>query len=62
MTEKSDLGLVPALLREGPKVANLGIREFADSLAAQDVPVVQVEWVPPPKLDRDLAALLEQLG
>ena len=62
MSEKGQLGLVLALLREGPRVANVGIREFADSLAAQEAPAVQVDWVPPPKLEPDIAAVLEQLG
>ena len=61
MSEDRDVSLVLALLREGPRVANIGLRDFADSLAAQDAPVVHVEWVPPPRLDPDLAALLEQL-
>jgi hypothetical protein len=42
-------------------VLNLGVREFAESLAAQDVPVVQIDWRPPPELEDDLAGLLEAL-
>jgi FdrA protein len=61
MSERSNVRSVPALLREGPRVANVGIREFADSLAEQEVPVVQVDWAPPPKLEPDLAELLERL-
>jgi hypothetical protein len=53
---------VDTLLAEGPRVANVGVADFADSLAAQDVPVVQVDWLPPPELDDDLAELLEELG
>jgi hypothetical protein len=51
-----------ALLDDGPKVANVGVRDFADSLVEQDVPVVQVDWAPPPELEDDLADLLEKLG
>jgi hypothetical protein len=53
---------ITALLREGPLAANIGVRDFAESLAEQDVPVVQVDWTPPPELDDDLADLLEELG
>jgi hypothetical protein len=52
---------IDALLGEGPRVANIGIAEFADSLAAQTVPVVQVDWTPLPKLDEELTRLLEEL-
>jgi hypothetical protein len=37
------------------------VREFGESLAAQDVRVVQVEWRPRPQLDDDVARLLEEL-
>jgi hypothetical protein len=53
---------IAALLAAGPHVANLGVNDFAESLAAQDVPVIQVDWTPPPELDDDLAELLEELG
>lgn len=53
--------MIADLLRDGPVVVNVGIREFAESLAAQDVPVVHVDWSPPRELDEDLAALLEEL-
>ena len=53
---------ISELLRRGPDVVNVGVRDFADSLVAQEVPVVQVDWTPPPELDDDLAELLEVLG
>ena len=53
---------IAALLATGPRVANVGVGDFCDSLAEQDVPVIQVDWKPPPKLDDDLAQLLEELG
>jgi hypothetical protein len=43
-------------------VANVGLSDFSESLAAQDVPVIQVDWTPPPELDADLISLLEELG
>lgn len=53
---------IAALLAAGPDVANLGLNDFSESLAAQGVPVIQVDWTPPPKLDDELAQLLEELG
>jgi len=53
---------IASLLRTGPDVVNVGIRDFAESLVAQKVPVVQVDWRPPPELDEDLAQLLQALG
>ena len=54
--------MIADLLHDGPVVANVGIRELAESVAAQDAPVVHVDWSPPPELDEDLAALLAELG
>lgn len=53
---------VAVLLAAGPRVANVGVNDFSESLATQDVPVIQVDWTPPPKLDDELAQLLEELG
>ena len=53
---------IDELLARRPEVVNLGPREFAAALTEQDVSVVQVEWRPPPQLDEDVAALLEELG
>ncbi len=56
------MNAIERLLEEGPRVANVGIREFAESIAAQEADVVHVEWSPPPELEPDLADLLEELG
>jgi len=32
---------------EGVKVINIGIKDFYDSLKAQNVPVIHVMWKPP---------------
>jgi len=53
---------IAALLATGPKVANVGVSDFSESLTAQDVPAIQVDWRPPPTLDDELAQLLEELG
>jgi hypothetical protein len=49
------------LLSRGPVAINLGLRGFAESLQAQDVDVVHIDWSPPAQLDDETAALLEKL-
>lgn len=49
------------LLDRGPVAVNLGLRGFAESLQAQDVAVVHIEWTPRPQLDDETAALLDRL-
>jgi hypothetical protein len=53
---------VTDLLERGPIAVNLGLREFAETLVAQEAPVVHIDWSPPAELDPGLAALLEELG
>lgn len=50
------------LLAGPPVVVNVGLKGFADELAAQGVKVVHVEWQPPAGGDAKLAALLAKLG
>ena len=42
-------------------VINLGLQKFAESLAEQQVEVVQVDWVPPAGGDQEMIDLLDQL-
>jgi hypothetical protein len=42
-------------------VINLGLKKFAESLAEQQVEVVQVDWVPPAGGDQEMIDLLDQL-
>jgi len=55
------MSAVAELLARGPDAVNVGVRDFAESLEAQNVPVVQVDWRPPPELDDETRALLERL-
>lgn len=57
-TEKSG---IQKLLAEGPKAINLGLKEFAEAMAAQGAKVVHVDWSPPPPEAAELADLLEKL-
>jgi hypothetical protein len=49
------------LMNEGPVVINVGVAQFGESIAQQDVEVVQVNWSPPPQRDEDLDRLLDDL-
>jgi len=49
------------LLREKVVVMNIGLQHFRESLEAQGIKVVQVEWSPPPSLERDLRDILGKL-
>ncbi len=52
---------LPALLREGPRVINLGLESFAAQLRACGAPVLHVDWQPPASGNAHLASLLERL-
>jgi FdrA protein len=50
------------LLAERPRVVNVGLELFADSLRAQGVPVVSVDWTPPAGGKQSLIEMLDRLG
>ena len=50
------------LVAEPPKVVNVGLKGFADELAARGVETVPVDWSPPAGGDPELADLLAKLG
>lgn len=54
---QSDEGLLPS----PPVIINIGLRSFAESLEAQAVEVVQVDWVPPAGGDPEMLELLDEL-
>jgi hypothetical protein len=56
MTEKID-----QLLNEPLVVINIGLKGFSDSLEAQGVDVIQVDWVPPAGGDKELMEILDKL-
>jgi FdrA protein len=49
-----------SLLKEGPRVVNIGVEQFAQDLAAQGVKVVQMDWRPP-QAGSDLLSKLRKL-
>ncbi len=50
-----------SLLAGTPRVVNVGLALFAESLRAQHVPVIDVDWRPPAGGDREMIDLLERL-
>lgn len=56
-----DVGPVLAMLRKPAAVVNIGLELFAESLAAQSVPVVSVDWRPPAGGKQHLLDLLDKL-
>jgi FdrA protein len=50
------------LLQSDLRVVNVGLRSFADDLAACNVEVVHVDWSPPAVTDPRIASLLAKLG
>ncbi len=50
------------LLKEPPRVVNVGLKGFADELKQQGVAVVHVDWTPPAAGNEKLASLLSKLG
>ena len=50
-----------ALLSADLKVINIGLELFAESLAAQAVDVVRVDWKPPLELEPELERILDDL-
>jgi FdrA protein len=56
-----DVGPVGSLLRQPPAVINVGLELFAESLQAQGVPVVSVDWRPPAGGKQHLLDLLDKL-
>ncbi len=56
-----DVGPITRLLRTPPAVVNVGLELFAESLQAQHVPLVSVDWQPPAGGKQHLLDLLDKL-
>ena len=50
------------ILSAKPKVINIGAKTFYDSLRAQGVKVIHVDWRPPAGGEPDLVKLLDKLS
>ena len=53
---------INSLLQEGPRVLNVGVRTFADTLDAVGAPHRHMDWHPPAQGDPALGALLATLA
>ncbi len=49
------------LLDSELNVLNIGLEIFHDGLKLQDIKVVDVNWNPPPKLDKETEDLLDKI-
>ncbi len=43
------------------KVINIGLRHFYEALREQGITVANVNWSPPPKLEKDIEEILDKL-
>src|SRR4051794_11943107 len=50
------------LLQQGPRVLNVGVRAFAETLAQVGAPHLHVDWQPPAQGDSELASVLAALA
>jgi hypothetical protein len=58
---ETEISRVNALLDQPLQVINLGVTQFAETLAAQGINVVQVDWRPPAQGNRELQEMLAAL-
>jgi hypothetical protein len=52
---------VKELLEIGPRIINIGVRDFGESLKKQGVEVTHLEWEPPIVMDQEIADILDEL-
>ena len=52
---------IKRLLQDGPRVINVGLKDFARDLKDQGVETVEIDWRPPKPQDEEMKRLLEQL-
>ena len=53
---------IARLLRGEARVVNVGLPVFAEELRVAAVPVVELDWVPPPARDPRVQSLLAKLS
>src|SRR5947209_8555692 len=53
---------IASLLHEGPRVLNVGVHTFADTLSDVGAPHLHVDWHPPAQGDPELARMLALLS
>lgn len=58
---ESGRGPIDALLSSGPRVINVGVQEFAESIEAQGAPVIHMAWRPPTGISDELRDILDRV-
>ena len=58
--ETKQMFKVKPIPKTKPSVANVGIKIFYDSMAAQGTKCIQLEWTPPFKQSADIQELLDE--
>lgn len=53
---------IAALLHEGPRVLNVGVRTFADTLEAVGATYLHIDWQPPAQGDPEIGRILAMLA
>jgi len=53
--------LTDNLLKNGPKVINIGLRSFFEACESQGTPSVHIQWQPPAQGNQELLHLLDKL-
>ncbi len=66
MTEEKDtitnkVATARPLLDSDLNVVNIGLEIFHNALKLQNIKVVDVNWSPPPKLDKEIEELLDKI-
>jgi len=49
------------ILQQPLVVINVGLKDFAENLEAQDADVIQIDWTPPAGGDQEMIDLLKEL-
>jgi len=50
-----------SLLTRDLQVINIGLTQFMEALAVQEIPVVHIQWSPPAENDEEIQNLLDSL-
>jgi len=50
------------MIRGNLKVFSVGTDWFFNELQVQEIPVVKIDWTPPPEVPQDIQAILASLG
>jgi hypothetical protein len=52
---------IPDITKNEPRVVNMGLRSFYESMKDQEVPVIHMDWKPPAGGKKHLLEILKKL-